>query len=140
MTDGLDPAAAQARLADADRVREAVRRQSKWYVRYLIAYGIATIGAVIAAGFISGPVSAVAFAVVWTTFVAITSIWGNRFGATRRGFARTHMTWLAAWIVLYMAALFGGLAWFPHQLAWYLPAGIVASFPAFITAYLEARR
>lgn len=137
---GLDPAAAQDRLAAADRVQGAVRRHTKWYVRYLTLFGFATIGAVTAAGFVTGPVSSAVFAVVWGAFVVGVSVWGGRFGATRRGFARMHATWLIAWLVLYAAVLFGGIAWFPHQLAWFLPGGIVTSLPCFVTAYLEARR
>lgn len=131
---------AQARLADAERVQEAVRRRSRWYVRYLVVFGIATIGAVTAAGFVRGPVSSAVFAVGWTAFVVGVSIWGARFGATRRGFQRTHLTWLAVWLVLYLAVLLGGLAWFPHDPAWFLPGGVVTALPCFVTAYLEARR
>jgi len=134
------PDDAQSRLADADRVQEAVRRRTKWYVRYLVAFGIATIIAVTAAGFVRGPVSGAVFAVVWGAFVVAASVWGNRFGATRRGFQRTHLTWLAVWLALYMVVLFGGIAWFPHQLAWFLPGGVVTSLPCFVTAFLEARR
>ena len=131
---------AQARLDDADRLQEAVRRRAKWYVRYLVAFGVATIVAVTAAGFVNGPVSGTVFALVWGAFVVGVSVWGARFGASRRGFQRTHLTWLACWLALYMVVLFGGLAWFPHQLAWFLPGGVVTSLPCFVTAYLEARR
>lgn len=140
MNDGLDPAAAQARLADADRVREAVRRHSKWYVRYLIAYGVATIGATTAAGFVHGPVSGTVFAVVWVAFVSGSAIWARRFGATRRGFTRMHMTWMGFWLATYLIVLFLGVAFFPHNLAWFLPGGILTSVPCFVAAYLEARR
>lgn len=131
---------AQARLADAERVQEAVRRRARWYVRYLVAFGVATIAAVTAAGFVSGPVSSAVFGGVWTAFVVVISVWGARFGATRRGFHRVHLTWLAVWLVLYLGVLFGGLAWFPHDPAWFLPGGVVVALPCFVTAYLEARR
>ena len=131
---------AQARLADAERVQEAVRRRARWYVRYLIAFGFATIAAVATAGFVRGPISSALFGGVWTAFVVLISVWGTRFGANRRGFRRTHLTWLACWLVLYLVVLFGGLAWFPHQPAWFLPGGVVVALPCFVTAYLEARR
>jgi len=134
------PDDAQARLADADRLQAAVEHRAKWYVRYLVAFGIATIAAVTAAGYVNGPVSAVVFAVVWGAFVISASVWGSRFGATRRGFARTHLTWLACWLGLYLVVLFGGIAWFPHQLAWFLPGGVVTALPCFVTAYLEVHR
>lgn len=138
--DGPDGAAARARLADAERVQDAVRRRAKWYARYLTIFGLATIPVVTAAGFVDGPVSSTVFTLVWSAFVVGISVWGHRFGANRRGFARTHFTWLAIWLALYAVVLFGGLAWFPHQLAWYLPGGVATSLPCFVTAYLEARR
>ena len=136
----LTPDDAQARLADADRLGETVRRRARWYVRYLIAFGAATIVAVTAAGFVDGPISSTVFTIVWGAFVVAASVWGARFGATRRGFHRVHLTWLAIWLALYMVVLFGGIARFPHELAWFLPGGVVTSLPCFVTAYLEARR
>lgn len=135
--DELDPA---GRLAQADRIQHTVRRQAKWYARYLTIFGIVTIPVVTWAGFLTGPLMAGMFTVVWGGFVVGISVWGNRFGVTRRGFQRTHFTWLASWFAVYCAVLFPGMAWFPGELAWWLPGGILTSIPCFVTAYREAQR
>jgi hypothetical protein len=131
---------ALAHLAQAEKMQQAVRRQSQWYARYLVIFGIATIPVVTAAGFIEGPVSALTFALVWCVFVFVISMWSRRFGASRRGFARVHAIWLFTWMLCYMAVLFIGVALFPRDLAWFLPGAVVTSIPCFVTAYLEARR
>jgi hypothetical protein len=135
--DGPD---ALAHLAQAEKMQQAVRRQAKWYARYLVLFGVATIPAVTAAGFIQGPVSGLAFALVWCVFVFAVTLWSQRFGVNRRGFGRVHAIWLVSWLVCYMAVLFIGVALFPHNLAWFLPGAVVTSIPCFVTAYLEAHR
>lgn len=137
-TGGTDAANALARAEDLDA---AVRRESRWYVRYLVAFGIATVPAVTWAGFISGPRSAVAFTVVWVGFVVgISVLYAGRQRVARRGYARLHFTWLAGWLAAYCAVLFPGVAWFHGELAWWLPGAVVVSLPCFVAAYLEARR
>lgn len=128
-------------LAEAERLGQAVRRESRWYVRYLVAFGVATIPIVTWAGFLSGPVSGVAFTIVWAGFVTgISVLYAGRQRVHRRRFARLHLTWLTAWFAVYCAVLIPGVSWFHGQLAWWLPGGVVVSLPCFVAAYLEQRR
>ncbi|MQA85286.1 MAG: hypothetical protein GEV03_11830 [Streptosporangiales bacterium] len=105
-------------LARAERLRRAVQRGSRWYVRYLVTFGV------VWAGFVTG----------------LSVLYAGRHRVSRRGYGRLHITWLAIWFALYCAVLIPGISWFHGELVWWLPGGFVVSLPCFVAAYWEHRR
>lgn len=135
-----DQTEAQAALTEAERVGRTVREHSRWYVRYLITFGVATIVAVSVLYWIEGSTAATLWAAGWALFVAAISRYAARQPVQGRGLRRQHLTILGACIGLYAVMLCTGLVWFDDAWWWWPLAGVVVSIPAFAGAYWLSRR
>ncbi|MEV0401860.1 hypothetical protein [Actinoallomurus sp. NPDC050550] len=137
MHDAMDAAEALARAQDLD---SAVRGGSRWAVRYQLVYGVAIAITVAVVGLLGHPVGTVVGTVFWLVTLAALIVYALRQPVIRRGFGQRHSLALGASTMLYIVTLFTGTSHFEGDPAWWLPGAVVVALPAFIGAYVAARR
>ncbi|MGC5010847.1 hypothetical protein ACLQ2R_08800 [Streptosporangium sp. DT93] len=133
----MSPAEALARAGELDTL---VRRRSRWYVRYLLVFGVSALALVLVLGFTSTVTPKMVSTGLWLALVAVLTVHAVRQPVIRRGFGVRHTVIIVTWGVLYAGVLLAGSAWFQGEPAWWVPGAVVVSLPAFVGAYLEARR
>ncbi|MEV5711875.1 hypothetical protein [Actinoallomurus sp. NPDC052274] len=133
----LDPSAA---LAQAEQLKAAVDRRSRWVVGYQLAYGTASLAMVLALGLLGGRLGTVVSLAIWVPVVVALSVYAAQQPVAHRGMAVTHGVMVGAWGVLYGAVLGVGIAFFPGDLAWWLPGAALVALPGFGAAYVTSRR
>lgn len=127
-------------LAWADRFDTVVRRRSRWYVRYLVAFGFVALGGTAVPGFVSALWAGAIFAAAFGGFGVAIVISTGREPTLARGYLRRHAVLLAVWTIVFLTVIGVGVVVFPQDPAWWLPGAAAASLPFFLGAYLEARR
>ncbi|MEU2790534.1 hypothetical protein [Streptomyces sp. NPDC007100] len=133
------PAQAKEALALAAKLNIAVRRGSRWCVRYFASYAAVSCAFTFIVGMSgSGPAFAVATA-AWVLFVAGISIWAARQQVHRKGFGRRQSIVIAAWGAVYVTAISVGTSQFPGNAAWWGPAALATAIPPAIGAIRENR-
>ena|SRR5690606_997686 len=126
-------------LSAADGIAAQVRRRGTWYAGYCAGAAVASLACTYAIGMSPAPWgSAAATAVLLAVFTALT-VHGIRQPVSPRGFAALHVASMAAWGVLYAAALAVGAYLFPGEAAWWLPAAAATALP-FLAAGAVALR
>ncbi|MEU4408716.1 hypothetical protein AB0F88_29725 [Streptosporangium sp. NPDC023963] len=133
----MSPTEALARARELDAL---VRNRSRWYSRYLLLFGVATLVMVPALGFASGVLAVAVSTTIWMAFVAALIVYAARQPVNPRGYGVRHIVIMATWGVLYLGVLLCGVVWFFGEPAWWLPGAVLVSLPPFVGAYLEARR
>lgn len=112
-------------------------RADRWYVRYLLASGAASLVAATVLGLVDGSVLAVAVSMpVWLAVLVGLSVWSGRRQRGDRLPTAVFAGWAAGW------ALTVGLGTtvFPGVLAWWVAGGAVMAAAAAVGAYATHRR
>ncbi|MEU8550491.1 hypothetical protein AB0C81_26510 [Streptomyces roseoverticillatus] len=126
---------ALARMRELDAV---VRRQSRWGVRYLALFALASLAFTYTVGMLHGEAIAVA-TVAWIVFVAGTSLWAARQQVHREGYARRQGLVMVGWGTTYAIAVSVGSDLYAGNPAWWAPAAVATAVPAAIGAVVESR-
>jgi hypothetical protein len=133
----MDP---QATLAHAERLGRRVTDRSRWYGRFLVAFGAAVMVVTPLWGLLTGGAAALVLNIAWVAFVIIISGYARRQPVAGRGMGRRYVLVIGVWAVIYAAVLVPGFALFPHNPAWWIPGGLAAAAPFYLGAYWEHRR
>lgn len=140
----MDPAAAAAALAHAeraqDRARHAVRAGSAWTSQLLAAFGVASVVFLTLTGALPGVGGGIAYLASWAAYGAISTWFGRRERVSWRGFDRLSGKCFVAWLVLQGAGCAVGFNLFPGNVAYWAPVAWVVSAPLFVGAWRAARR
>jgi hypothetical protein len=133
----LNPSAA---LARAEQLKTAVDQRSRWVVGYQMAYGTASLAMVLPLGLLSGPLGVAVSLAIWIPVIVALSVYAVRQPVAHRGMAVTHGVMIGTWATLYGIVLGVGIAFFPGDLAWWLPGAALVALPGFGAAYVTSRR
>ncbi|MFE0720778.1 hypothetical protein ACFW4O_24490 [Streptomyces mutabilis] len=134
---GLTPSFA---LAQAERLKKSVDRDSGWVIRYQLLYGATSFTQVLALGLLGGPLGVVVSTAVWVPLIVALSVYASRQPVAHRGMAATHGIMIGAWAALYGLVLGVGIAFFPSNVTWWLPGAALVSLPGFVAACVTSRR
>ncbi|WP_017591877.1 hypothetical protein [Nocardiopsis potens] len=125
-------------LSAADEIAGRVRRRGTWYAGFCAGAAAASLAGVFAIGMSPDPWWTVPASALIAAFVAL-AVYGARQPVSPRGFAAWHTGSMAAWGVLYAAALGIGMAVFPGEISWWMPAAAATTLP-FLAAGAAALR
>jgi hypothetical protein len=134
------PIDATTALAQAEALQAAVNRQSRWYARYLMIYGTASFVLMLILGLAPRDIGEMIAWTFWGVVLSVLIIYTRRQPVARRGLRRRNGVIVAIWVVLYFLVFIPGTHWFQGDITWRLPGALVVALPAFVGAYLEARR
>jgi hypothetical protein len=125
---------AAAQLARADRLGAEARRGGRWYVRYLLVFGIASFAIAAVCAFADGLTAAVVVTPLWIVFVIGISVWAATRNVGLRGFGSLHGMVMVAWTLAWTATVLVGGNWMSHVWQWWLGGGVVMAAIAFVGA------
>lgn len=129
----------QTSLDDATRMANTTRRAARWYANYLLAYAAGTVLLAVLIGIAPGRLGVGIGMVCWLALLIGLTLYQRKQQAKIKRFATLHliviMTWASLWIITVMA----GSYFYPGDLSWWLPAGIVTALPALIGAIVVYR-
>ncbi|MGY5129312.1 hypothetical protein [Streptomyces nigrescens] len=131
---------AAAALARAQELGSAVRKGTKWYVRYQVIYGCAAAVMVLSVGLLPPPYGVAIGTGIWVATIVGLSVYVARQRVSRRGFGWWHGGLLTAWALLNFAVLIPGMYWHQGAASWWVPGAVVVALPGLIGGYMEARR
>ena len=134
-----DEQRADARLAEAARLGAATRRNTTWYVRWLVIYGLGSlaIGGIYA---VVGSGTATVIAIpLWIVLVAGLAWWASTRRTAIRGFGMLHGTVIVVWSLLWVATVSFGTGALDTPAWWLAGTGLMAA-TAFAGAAVAARR
>ncbi|HEY9374583.1 hypothetical protein [Streptomyces sp.] len=132
-------AEASEALTHSRAMEEAVRRQSRWYVRYLIVYGVAQLALVPAVLLWHGPMAVGVSTTLFALCVTGLSFYAAKQRSVRRGFGLRHGLIIASWGVLYAATLAIGPRVAPDSVPFAIAAALCCGVPMAVGVRLELR-
>lgn len=116
------------------------RSSGSWYVKYLLACGVASLALAVAFGFVQRPMLAVAISMpLWVAFVVGLSVWAARQPAAS-GVARVHLAVIVVWMAAWALTVGMGTTVFRGVLPWWVGGGLVMAATAFAGAWITHRR
>jgi hypothetical protein len=119
---------------------DAGSRSNRWYVRYLLACGVASLAVAAGFGFIQRPMLAVAISMpLWVAFVIGLSVWAVRQPAAAR-VANVHLTVIVVWVAAWSLTVGMGTTVFRGVWPWWVCGGLVMAATAFTGAWVTRRR
>lgn len=133
----MDP---QAALAHAERLGRRVTGRSRWYGQFLVVFGSAVMVVTPLWGLVTGGTAALVVNISWISFLVAVTVYARRQPVAGRGMGRRYVLVIGAWLVTYAAVLVPGFIFFPHNPAWWIPGGLAAASPFYLSAYWEHRR
>lgn len=155
MTDAVSPCAhcaiscGLAGCASQARPTARADTAARWYVRYLLASGAASLATATVLGLVDGSVLATAISMpVWLAVLVGLSVWSGRRprGEHRGGHRGEHRgdrlptAVFAGWAAAWAATVGLGTTVFPGVLAWWVAGGAVMAAAACVGAYATHRR
>lgn len=125
---------AAATVGRAEVVQGRMRRAGRWYPATMIAFGLLTVALVACVPVVRDTARGVLFILVsllWAGAVA----W-QKYRNQVRPVSNRHMRmWAAAWVVLYLSAVFWiGPHFLAHRAQWWALMGLVVASPAWFEA------
>lgn len=126
-------------LTRSGAMEDAVRRQSRWYLRYLIVYGVAQTALVLTVLLWHGPVAVGVGTALFALCVGGLSAYAGRQRAVRRRFGLRHGLIIASWGVLYAATLVLGPMVAPDSVPFAVGAALCCALPVAVGVGLELR-
>jgi len=132
-THGTDAVAAHSALEAAGRANASLARRGRWLHTYLLAFAVATATLVVVIG-LGGLVGIVIGTSLWGVFLASIIPWALRQDVTPRHLGRRWAWTLGSFAVLYGATLGVGIARFPDEVAFWVPAAVVCAAPFAVAA------
>jgi hypothetical protein len=139
MTGFTEPADSAAQLRVATVAERAMRRQGRWCVRYLLAFGgwqLLFVPAVL----LGRSATVVATAICANTLLVVSLGWyAARQPMARRGFARTCDLVAGIWGALYGLTIALGFTAFKDSAAFAVVATVACALPPVIAGLREAR-
>jgi hypothetical protein len=136
----VDSTEAASALEHAEQLSSKARRAARWYVVFLILFGLAS--AAMAASF-SLVGSARGSLTVTLTFLAVTFVllgWGQRQSTTLVGMGRIHLAVMLSWGGLWAVTVLVGSFVFPGEPGWWVSGGIAMAAPCLVGSYVTQRR
>ncbi|WP_331765713.1 hypothetical protein [Embleya sp. NBC_00896] len=127
-------------LAQAERLKESVDRQSRWVIRFQLAYGTMAFAQVLTLALLGGRLGAIVSTAVWVPLIVGLSVYAARQPVAHRGMAVTHYVMMGTWATLYGLVLGIGVAFFPGDPAWWLAGAVLVALPGFVAACVTSRR
>ncbi|MEV4113815.1 hypothetical protein [Nonomuraea sp. NPDC049695] len=127
-------------LTQAERIRTAVGRRSRWVIRYQLVYGTASLAMVLAFGLLDGWLRGAVSMAIWISVIAVLAVYAARQPIAHRGMALTHGVMIGAWAVLYGLVLGFGITFFPHDAAWWVAGAVLVASPGYVAAYVTSRK
>ncbi|MEV0700173.1 hypothetical protein AB0I53_20005 [Saccharopolyspora sp. NPDC050389] len=131
---------AAAQLARADRLGAEARRGGRWYVRYLVVFGIASFAMAAAFAFVDSSTAVIVTMPLWIAFVVGISVWSATRKVGLRGFGSLHGMVMLAWTLAWITTVVVGGNWMPDVWQWWLGGGIAMAAIAFVGAGVAHRR
>lgn len=125
---------AQNSLDDAARLATATRRAARWYANYLLAFAGGTVLLSVLIGIVPGPVGVGIGMACWLALLIGLTVYQRRQQAKIRRFTSLHLIVIITWASLWIITVMVGNLYFPGELSWWLPAGIVTALPALVGA------
>ena len=135
----IDGTTADAQLAEARRLGAATRRDTTWYIRWLLVYGVASLGLGAVYGLVAGPTATWIAMPAWGLLVAGLSWWASTRRTTIRGFGALHSTVIVVWSLLWLATVTLGTGPFDTPV-WWFSGGVLMAATAFTGAAVARRR
>ncbi|MFG2334455.1 hypothetical protein ACGFMM_33310 [Streptomyces sp. NPDC048604] len=126
-------------LTRSRAMEEKVRGRSRWYVRYLVVYGLAQAVLVPAVLLWHGPVAVAVSTTLFALCIAGLSAFAARQRAVRRGFGTRHVLIIVSWGVLYAAALLIGPQVARDSVPFAIGAALCCAVPIAVGVRLELR-
>ncbi|MGI8311607.1 hypothetical protein [Saccharopolyspora hattusasensis] len=125
---------AAAQLARADRLGAEARRGGRWYVRYLLVFGVASFVLAAVFAFVDNSAAVVVGTPLWIVFVVGISVWAATRRVGLRGFGALHGMVMSAWTSAWIATVVVGGNWMSQVWQWWLGGGGVMAAIAFVGA------
>lgn len=138
--DVMSEASAATQLSQAERLAAKARREARWYVRYLVAFGIASFGLACVFAFVGGLTAVAVTTPLWVLFVVGLSVWAARHPVTLRGYGGLHLAIMGSWGVIWLVTVFVGTSRFPYAWPWWFGAGLAMAAVALCGAGVALRR
>lgn len=133
-----DPTARTSRVA-ASRSAEPAHRAARRFGFCLLSCAAGTVLLAVLIGLAPGAVGITIGVVLWLLLLIGLTVYQRRQQALIKEFNTLHvivvMTWASLWIITVM----GGSYFFPGDLTWWLPAGIVTALPPLIGGLVVLR-
>ena len=117
------------------------RTAARWYVGYLVVYGIASFALASVFAFVDDTrLAALVTIPFWLVIVVGLSVWAARQRAAVRGFGVTHGVVIGVWAAAWAATVGLGTTVFAGVWQWFLGGGAVMAAAAFAGAYATHRK
>lgn len=138
----MEDANAREELTKAQRLASmSSRTAARWYVRYLVLYGIASFGLAVVFAFVEdGRLATLVTMPVWAIIIIGLSVWSARQRTAARGFGAIHGIVIGVWAAAWAATIGLGSTVFAGVWQWFIGGGIVMAGAAFAGAYVTHRR
>ena len=128
-------------LARAERLTAASTTAARWYVRYLVVYGVASFALAAAYAFVGdGLITTVVTMPLWAVILVGLSVWAARQRTAVRGFGAIHGAVIGVWAAAWALTVGLGTTVLAGVWQWFVGGGVVMAGAAFAGAYVTHRR
>jgi hypothetical protein len=136
----MEEAGVSGRLGGSTARDADPRSSGRWYVRYLLACGVASLAMAVGFGFVQRPMLVVAISMpLWVAFVVGLSVWAARQPAAA-GVATVHLAVIIVWVAAWALTVGMGTTVFRGVWPWWVGGGVVMAATAFAGAWITHRR
>lgn len=134
----MTPLQAREALHRAAAASEKVASSSRWTSTYLAVFALAFAAATMIIGLVQPPsLGMLIFGALWVMITLVMVRWANQQRVTRQGSCRRLPPY---WLIsggVFAVVLFTGLAYWPGQVLYWIPAAVLVGVPMAIGAVRE---
>ncbi|MEU5849054.1 hypothetical protein [Saccharopolyspora shandongensis] len=131
---------AAAQLARAERLGAEARRGGRWYVRYMLVFGVGSFAMAAVFAFVDGKTATFVTMPLWIAFIVAISVWSATRKVGMRGFGALHGAVMLGWTLAWITTVVVGSNWMPDVWQWWIGGGVVMAAFAFAGAGVAHRR
>lgn len=137
----MDNNQAAALLRQAEDTSNKARQGGRWFVRYLMIFGIASIPlSLLVAWSLGRPLLLIPIMLGWGVLVAAAALWSRRQRGSLKSSSKVSTAAFAAWGVAWGITVGFGANYFQDSFLWWLGGGAVMTVIMFAAAAYTARR
>ena len=129
-----DSQTAAQTLERAAHLQQQGRRAARWYVRYLVAFAVASFVMAALFGVVGSFWGAAVITPLWVVFVCSLSVWAAHRRTFLKNFGRRHTAMILVWSAAWALTVIVGTRSFPGQVWWWALGGIAMAAAPLVLA------
>lgn len=127
-------------IAHGERLAAQSRTSSRWYVRYLLTYAVASFALSSAFGLVGHRVALVVVTPLWFVVIGVLTVWALRRPTELSGLTGLHLSVIGLWAVAWCVTVTVGTSLFADTWWWWVAGGLAMATPPVVGAAVAVRR